>query len=102
MVFVPGVPGPWMRKVVEATAGRFTELEFAVCVDGLKPPKARSWLSRALLSEGDDAQKGIDTAALVEVVSTLTRARARVTVLDREGGVVVPSDQLYRLKGAAP
>jgi hypothetical protein len=102
LVFVPGVPGPWMRKVVEATAGRFTELEFAVCVDGLKPPKARSWLSRALLSEGDDAQKGIDTAALVEVVSTLTRARARVTVLDREGGVVVPSDQLYRLKGAAP
>lgn len=101
LVFVPGVPGPWMRKVVEATAGRFAELEFAVCVDGLKPPKPRSWLSRALLAGDDDAQQGIDTSALVEVVSALTRARARVTVLDREGGVVVPSDQLYRLKGAA-
>jgi hypothetical protein len=90
-----------MRKVVEATAGRFAELEFAVCVDGLKPPKQRHWLSRALLAGDDDAQGGIDTAALVEVVSALTRARAKVTVLDREGGVVVPSDQLYRLKGAA-
>ncbi|HEY1557506.1 MAG TPA: DUF58 domain-containing protein [Kofleriaceae bacterium] len=93
LVFVPARPGPWLDRVVRASAGAPGEtprVEFVVCTDGTGEREKRSALARAMAKLPEDNNVGT-YEELVEVVDALHKTGANVLIADRPGGRVVPA-----------
>ncbi|HTR49821.1 MAG TPA: DUF58 domain-containing protein [Kofleriaceae bacterium] len=94
LVFVPARPGPWLDRVVRASAGppgEVPRVEFVVCTDGTTDsPSSRSALTRALAKVPDHKDLGT-YEELLAVVDALGKTGANVLIADRPGGRVVPA-----------
>lgn len=95
VVFVPAKPGAWLDRVVAAARTRTSStspassVEFVVCTDGVKDEAPGSrWQRFITKREAPKAEDGslTTTKDLQTVVEALTRARAKVLVLDRKKG----------------
>lgn len=95
VVFVPAKPGPWLDRVVAAARNRTSStsitssVEFVVCTDGVKDDApAKRWQKFVTKKPDVKAEDGslTSTKELQEVVEALSRARAKVLVLDRKKG----------------
>ncbi len=90
VVFVPGRPGPWLDRVVEAARGRPERTSCVVVVDGVKAPPTDKmtwsrWLQRPEPSK-DEEEAWVTSEELNEVIESLARARVDVSALDRIRG----------------
>jgi len=103
MVFVPPRPGPWLDRVLAASAGSAgstggARVEYMVCVDGVSRDKRRpisDGVRRLLLRDPADKEETTDWAALQSVLKALGQA-GPVMIVDRAVGAVYPATQLQR------
>lgn len=103
IVFVPARPGPWVERVVAASriTGPTAPLDLVVCTDGVVTPRAR-WLDRLLRTDPPlDPSPAVPASAgeLRQVLRALTKANARVVVVDRQAGKVFGDAHLDRIVG---
>lgn len=103
IVFVPARPGPWIDRVVAASrvGGPSAALDVIVCTDGVFHPRSR-WLDRLLrVDPPPDPSPAVPASApeLAAVLKALSRANARVTVVDRQAGKVFGEGHLQKLVG---
>lgn len=112
VVFVPGRPGPWLERVLLAIHARPSvgpagaalraPVELVVGIDGLEPEPPRSFLRRLLYARAEPTGPTRTPARdLAEVMSALTKTRARVTVVDRASGRVFGDAHRKALLAAA-
>jgi hypothetical protein len=112
VVFVPGRPGPWLDRVVDAAragGGGLSAVEFVVCTDGVVPSAPRKGVRRFLERRDPRGDAADDAAAryvarqeeLGEVLDALARARARVLVVDRRAGRCYDGHYRQHLGGRA-
>jgi hypothetical protein len=97
VVFVPGTPGPWIDRVLAATraSGRGGTLDFMVCADDLDRTPVDGPVKRLLLVGAPaDAEVRATAAGLRAVVAALGGGGARVMLVDRAGGRVLPATAL--------
>ncbi len=103
LVFVPPKDGPWLDRVLTACRGAGpAPMEFIVCTDGVSPPRRRNPISRLFFSDPEpppSANPPADPAELAVVMQKLGRAGARVVVVDRTQGRVIPDVILHRILG---
>lgn len=84
VLFVPHVPGAWLKRVESALSRHVGPFRVIVGVDGAELSRGRSRLRRALLNDGDsDRPRARDVET---VVRKLRKVGAEVIVLDRQSG----------------
>ncbi len=83
-VFVPGRPGPWLPRVVDALGRASATTDVLVVVDAVAAPGARAWWRRPVAPD----PRAVSREELGEVVRALGRAARSVRVVRRADGVV--------------
>ena len=104
VVFVPPRPGPWLDRVVDAARGgpgSMVRLDVVVCIDGLRPAPRRGLAGRLLLGTPEVSGPGADRDELAQVLKALSTTGARVLVVDRIAGQVLPASHLRGVGVAA-
>lgn len=103
LVFVPAKDGPWLDRVLAAChGGVHAPMEFIVCTDGVSPPKKQTFVRRFLFAEAEpppSPNPPADPKELATVLQKLGRSGARVVVVDRSNGRVIPDVILHRVTG---
>jgi hypothetical protein len=98
VVFVPAYPGPWIDRVIAATAapaGQLPRVEFVVCTDGIGDMRTkRSVIARAAMSAPKTSSAAAVHEDLLAVVDRLGKTGANVLVVDRPRGRLVPGKHL--------
>lgn len=87
ILFVPGVTGPWVDRVV--TAGHHARFDILISVDRVEPPARLRWLRALFLRSGPHRPKGVvtDKAALAALCARLATV-GDVRIVDRGAGAL--------------
>lgn len=96
VVFVPGSPGPWMARVVEAIRSYGSRIEIVVCVDGIARSRKRG-LS-GMLAATQATGEGVPLADVQQVVHAM--GGVKVTIVDRRTGQIFTSDHMRAMEAA--
>ncbi|MCA9583541.1 MAG: hypothetical protein KC416_17200, partial [Myxococcales bacterium] len=104
LVFVPPVGGFWLERVRRVAADRAAmgaPLDCFVCVDGISDRKGEGPFRRLLFAPPQTTPVGwrrpdVPRGKLEEVMDSLSRAGARVFVVDRTTGTSTGAESLPR------
>ena len=99
VIFVPGRPGPWLTRVVEAIRTYGSRVELVVCVDGISAPRRRGLAAVFRKPEPGAQSPGVPLDEVQQVMHAL--AGVKVTVVDRRSGQVFTAEHMRAMGPAA-
>ncbi|MEM6993909.1 MAG: DUF58 domain-containing protein [Myxococcota bacterium] len=98
VIFVPGRPGPWLSRVVDAIRTYGPRIELVVCVDGISA-KRRKGLAAVLRQSGGGEAPGVPLDDIQAVMHAL--AGVKITVVDRRSGQIFTAEHMRAMEVAA-